>query len=56
MDGSSECDLLQALWDGYPELTIYQGWRDNINDKAALFMIYLAEGIGLHNFCEGQSN
>eukprot|EP00347_Sterkiella_histriomuscorum_P005802 403355215 len=47
-----ECDVLQALYEGDISSNIWQGWRDNIDDKAGYMIMYLAEGIVVLNACQ----
>eukprot|EP00347_Sterkiella_histriomuscorum_P014642 403360101 len=50
--GVGDCDVLQALYEGDVSSNIWQGWRDNINDKAGYMIMYLSEGIITANACQ----
>lgn len=54
VNGSSpECDLLQALYDGSQMTNEWTGWRDNINEKAAYYILNIAKGIAINQVCSG---
>eukprot|EP00347_Sterkiella_histriomuscorum_P019045 403343176 len=50
--GSGDCDVLQKLYEGNVSSNIWQGWRDNIDDKAGYLVMYLTEGIITANACQ----
>eukprot|EP00347_Sterkiella_histriomuscorum_P012306 403369094 len=50
--GEGDCDVLQALYEGDVSANIWQGWRDNIDDKAGYLIMYLSEGIITANACQ----
>ena len=53
--GDGDCDVLQTLYDGSSENTIYSGWRDNMADKAGYLVMYLIEGYAIQQACGGSS-
>ncbi|CDW85878.1 UNKNOWN [Stylonychia lemnae] len=47
LDGSGDCDLLNALYNGDPKNNFYMGWRDFMADKAGFIVMYITMGVAM---------
>lgn len=49
--GDGDCDVLQSLYNGRPELNFWAGWRDKMDDLGAFLVMYAMKGITVVSAC-----
>ncbi|CDW84686.1 UNKNOWN [Stylonychia lemnae] len=56
VEGTGECDLLGAFYNGDPQSNFYAGWRDALADRAGYLIMYISMGVAQQTGCNSYNS